>query len=328
MSRFRIADLKREGGIATRRSDAPDDLFLVCASYEPRTTAVAEAFAATYRSKKGIIYCNREFLEGPARPVVKPNIDKLTDLLRDKCEEVHLVDGGWLDAKEQFTAVRDALKSATFNAPEASITVDITTFNREALLVAMALIRSLFPQAHIRILYVSPEEHGEWLSRGFRCVRNIMGFPGTQQPSLPTLLVVLSGFEPHRVVKLVDEHEPTIIYMGIGDPPTKPRFLQRNVEEQKVILARQDVKQFAFSAENVAGCRDCLEKLLAPRIADHNVILAPMSTKLSSVAALLVAERHCEVQLTYCVPGEYNIESYSRGAETLFVEELNEESDS
>ena len=322
MNRHRVFDLKQQGGIDTCRTGVPDDIFIVCASYEPRTMASAECLAADYFAEKAFIYYNGEFLKGHSQPTVQSKISQLTELLKGKCSKVATIEGSWLDARLQFTAVRSALEAEITDMPEVAITIDTTTFNRESLLITLALLRSLHRQTRIRILYVSPADHGEWLSRGFRCVRNIMGFPGTQQPSLPTLLAVLSGFEPERVLKLVDEHEPTIIYMGIGDPPTEPRFLERNIEEQKLILARQDVEEFRFSAENVMDCRDQLEELLTPHIGSYNIILAPMSTKLSTVATLLVAERHTEIQLTYCVPGEYNIDSYSRGADTLFMEEI------
>jgi hypothetical protein len=57
-------------------------------------------------------------------------------------------------------------------------------------------------------------------------------------------------------------------------------------------------------------------------LGDNNVVVAPMSTKPSTLGALLLAEEHPEVQITYCVPGEYNVRDYSSGAEALFVDGL------
>jgi len=53
-----------------------------------------------------------------------------------------------------------------------------------------------------------------------------------------------------------------------------------------------------------------------------------MSTKLSTLGALLVAESHPEVQLTYCLPGEYNVEHYSSGARSLFIDYIPNEVES
>jgi len=174
----------------------------------------------------------------------------------------------------------------------------------------------------IRIVYVSPKDHGPWLSRGFRAVRTVLGFSGIQQASRPTLLVILSGFEPERALRLIEEHEPKKVLLGIGNPPTADRFRERNKAEQKLILSRQDVEMFDFPADDVDNCRMVLEKLLSPHLRDSNVILAPMNTKLSTLAALLVAEAHPEIQLTYCLPGEYNVEDYSTGAHKIFMTSL------
>jgi hypothetical protein len=131
---------------------------------------------------------------------------------------------------------------------------------------------------------------------------------------------VLSGFEPERTSKLIEEHEPSRVLIGIGDPPTDRKFLERNQADQELILARQDVAEFRFPANDIAECRECLEGIIAPYLSDYNVVIAPMSTKLSSLASFLIAEAHPEIQITYCVPGEYNTPDYSRGADSLFVD--------
>jgi hypothetical protein len=183
-------------------------------------------------------------------------------------------------------------------------------------------LRSGEPRSMIRVLYVSPTDHGPWLSRGFRNVRNVVGFSGVHDPTQPTVLVVLTGFEPDRVLKVIDEHEPRKVLMGIGDPPTTDRFLARNIAEQQLVLSRQDVEEFRFSAANIQECYEQLRGILEPYLVSNNVVIAPMSTKLSTLAVLLLTEQFPQVQITYCVPGEYNVREYSSGAKDLFVEVL------
>jgi hypothetical protein len=149
-----------------------------------------------------------------------------------------------------------------------------------------------------------------------------MGFCGTQAASKPTILAVLSGFESHRTQKVVEEHEPSKLLLGVGDPPTAPEFLERNRVEQSLMLSRQDVVRFDFDAGDIQNCRNALHSVLEPYLDTANVVIAPMSTKFSTIAALLVAEAHPQVQITYCVPGEYNIYDYSKGVNAIFVEGL------
>jgi hypothetical protein len=139
----------------------------------------------------------------------------------------------------------------------------------------------------------------------------------------PTVLVVLTGFEPDRVTKIVEEHSPDKVLLGFGNPPTKQSFLERNIAEQrKVVFSKQAIEEFEFPANSIEECYNCLDKILAGCLSINNIILAPMSTKLSTIGAFITVEKHPEIQLTYCVPGEYNTEDYSRGKSTIFVEML------
>ncbi len=299
------------------RASGQDDALIVCASYEPRTVAAADLLSTTFRAKNGIIYFNTEF-----KASISDNLSRLETILREHCENVDIAEGSWLDPTIQINELKKAVAHLAGLSEQPAITLDTTTFNREALLTSLAILRAQFAGAEIRLLYVSPQDHGEWLSRGFRCIRNIMGFAGIQQPSRKTVLVVLSGFEPERTTKIIEEYEPSRLLIGIGDPPTDKKFLERNQAEQELILARQDIADFRFPANSITDCRDCLEGIITPYLSECNVVIAPMSTKLSSVASFLVAEAHPEIQLTYCVPGEYNVSDYSKGASSLFVDSI------
>lgn len=153
-------------------------------------------------------------------------------------------------------------------------------------------------------------------------MRNVAGFAGIQHPSRPTLLAVLSGFEPERTLRIIEEHEPVKVLLGIGDPPADHSFLERNVNEQKLILSRQDIEEFKFPADNIKRCWDCLENLLTSYLDGYNVVITPMSTKLSTLSAFLVGECHPEMQISLAVPGEYNTVHYSEGVKSIFIDSL------
>ena len=93
-------------------------------------------------------------------------------------------------------------------------------------------------------------------------------------------------------------------------------------EQQELILAMQDLLEFKFPASSIAGTAVALKNIMSSQLENYNFILAPMSTKLSTLGALLVAECYPEVQIAYCVPGEYNWQDYSRGTGHVFIEEM------
>ena len=320
--RISVAEIKSLGGLKELVEGTPDDIFLSCASYEARTTAVARSLSKSYRCRFGLIYYNREFFTEHPGGAAETNLGVLEGQLAEHCEVVESIPGSWSDAREQFLSLRSALQKKGTIGHKPNVTLDTTTFNREALIVSLAILRDTYPQARIRLIYVSPAQHGEWLSRGFHEVRSVVGFPGIQFANRQTLLAILSGFEPDRVSKIIEEHEPSLVFLGIGSPPTSEEFLSRNLLEQKEISLRSDVENFEFPANNVGDCLASLEQKLGPHVTSSNLVLAPMSTKLSTIAAYLFAELHSEVQVAYCLPGEYNTESYSSGAEDLFIYEL------
>jgi hypothetical protein len=317
-----IEELAAHGGLPGIIPDEPDDIYIAAASFEPRSIALTDTLSDGYQALWGFVYVNTDFLAGTAAATVQNTLNGLRDRLQARCKHVNVIGGNWEQADIQVRALRDAFDLVQPNATVERITIDATTFNRESLIVCLALLRSQFPHSRVRLLYVSPERHGTWLSRGFRKVRNIVGFAGIQQPSRATVLFVLSGFEADRTIKIIEEYEPNRVFLGIGDPPTVPGFLQRNISEHKLVLSRTDVEEFRFPADSIQACAAALEGRIDVVARFANIVIAPMSTKLSTVGAFIVSERHPEIQLAYCLPGEYNTSDYSAGTGRVFVEEL------
>lgn len=298
-----------------------EDLFVCCASYEARSLTAMRCLHAGYGAMKGLVYVNKEFAHSDR--ATRSNLYAMIAGLARHVDNVDVSEGSLFDARLQLEALKGGLGLATdADWSYRTVTIDATTFNREALLLVCGLLASLNPRPQIRVLYTSPQKHGEWLSRGVRKVRNVVGFAGTRDPQLPTALVLLSGFEGERALKIVDEHEPSKLFVGVGDPPTSGEFLSRNLSEQQLMLARQDVQKFVFPASDLAGAYESVSSIVRSCDDKFNVVIAPMSTKLSTLAVLRLAVERPEVQVTYCVPGEYNTVDYSSGERCVFVDQL------
>jgi hypothetical protein len=317
-----LEDLIAEGGLRPILQDRTDDLFLVAASFEPRSVALTSGLAPSYRAFNSLIYVNNDFMATPAAEAMKRTIASLKLGLAPKSDHCKVIDGSWENINVQVEAIRKAFAEIVLGTTPAKVTIDCTTFSREALIMCLAMLHSHFPGASVRAAYVSPQVHGPWLSRGYRKVRSVVGFSGVQQPSRPSVLIVLSGFEGDRTLKLIEEYEPSRVLLGVGDPPTSAGFLERNLGEQKLVLGRTDVNEFRFPANSISECTAALEAVIKPLLESSNLVIAPMSTKLSTLAALNVAERHREIQLAYCLPGEYNYSDYSTGTSRIFIEDL------
>jgi len=95
---------------------------------------------------------------------------------------------------------------------------------------------------------------------------------------------LLSGFEKDRAERIIEEFEASEVLFGIGDPPTNPDFLDRNEEEQDMLLTKPEIDTFNFPAGSVDGTRSVIQELIHERL-QKNIVVAPQSTKLSTIGA-------------------------------------------
>jgi hypothetical protein len=324
--RFSISEFMAQGGLKPISSE-PDDLIFVACSFEPRASTVVDQLTSAYAARFGVVYFNEEIVDAKLHSGARDACHQMQRQLTDCVDSLVVTKGSLRNPSVQLNSLRELFGSKRID-PESvkNITVDSTAFNRESLLILFGLIDSYFPSAKRRVLYVSPDGYGDWLSAGFQQVRNVIGLGGLQDPTKRTLLAVLYGFEHHRAIKTIEEYEPSVVLLGFGGNPTDVEFLKRNLEEldkvKKLALTQQEVQEFDFPADNITACAGRLEEVLGPHVDNYNVVIAPMSTKLSTLSAYLFARNHPQVQISYCVPAEYNINHYSHGAKTVFVEEL------
>ena len=325
--RTSVEDFTAYGGLKTINPGEQDDLMLVAYSFEPRCSTVVRSLADPYGANIGVVYFNEEIVDPQRRTAATSGFDEMRHRLADFAQHVWTAKGSLQKPSVQLQSFKGLFaRPEIAGRPPKSITIDATAFNRETLLILSGLLDAFFPQAKKRIVYVSPESYGEWLSAGFQQVRNVIGLGGLQDPGKKTLLVVLCGYEHHRAIKTIEEYEPAKVLLGFGDEPTEGEFLRRNMEELERVgalaLTQQEVDKFAFPADGIMKCFERLDFVVGPYVDSHNVVVAPMSTKLSTIAAYLLAKKHAQVQVSYCAPAEYNIASYSKGAKSVFIEEL------
>jgi hypothetical protein len=200
--------------------------------------------------------------------------------------------------------------------------VDITTFTHEALLILLKLLQlKLKPTDSVTFLYtaaleysVGDEEENKWLSKGIGEIRSVLGYPGKVLPTQKLHLVILTGFESERAERFIEEYEPNMLSLGLADPDssTSPAHYPVNRAKHSRIAARhKDAVTFVFS------CSDPVETMTAiqdriRQVPDHNVLIAPMNTKISTVGAALVAFDNDSVQLCYATANQYNESNYSK----------------
>lgn len=208
------------------------------------------------------------------------------------------------------------------------IVVDISTFTHEVLLI---LIKAIYVSKKyfkkVLFLYNGADRYSKWLSKGCKDIRNVVGYPGYWNPAYKYHLIVLSGFEQERITGLVEMLEPDSLSLGVCNDSTNDNhkdtileYSERFDEWARNLHVLKKYEKFDFSCINIEETISNIENIIISNT-EMNYILAPLNTKLSTVAAGIVALRNENIQLCYPIPEAYNIE-YSVPSENVTIVDL------
>jgi hypothetical protein len=214
---------------------------------------------------------------------------------------------------------------------ELTTLIDITTLTHEVVIFIVSLINAnelsskvILAYAGASAYFVSENKSDWWLSRGVKEIRSILGFPGLIRPSKKPHLIILVGFETERAKELIVQYEPSSISLGIGVEPYNQEFLEKNnwfKEQLQIFISSignsvKHVSEFEFSCSDYESAKKTI-LLEASKFEDYNITIAPMNTKVSTVAAASAALENETLKLCYVEPMEYNKEFYSTPGDTL-----------
>jgi len=298
------------------------DRFMFCgyASFEKRCTTVPLSIEKS-RIDKALIFTSKHNSDGEAKETIKGYLEDLVEFVE-------------LDIANPVSVARrltEVARSLFANNP-LSLVIDITTFTHENLLMFLKLVSNNKEKfLSVLCLYNGAEEysgdvpHEEvWLSKGCKDVRNVIGYPGLLRPAAKTCLVILTGFELERATKLIEWLEPDSLALGYPSDPTSENhvdimnYYKHKFDKWQSNYKNNDIPPFQFSSKCVIATVDVLEAIVSGN-SDHNYIFVPLNTKLSTVAAAIVAQRHRQIQVCYTIPEIYNVENYSKPSQNITI---------
>lgn len=297
-----------------------DDIFIFAASFEERGATIANRLDKNYKCKNCIVYYNED------NQYYEENLNTIKEQMTSRTlNPIKEIKGNHRDTKIKYSSMIELAEYCRQNKGQSvtNVVIDITGFTKIDLIVLLDFLTAYVDDLNVKLLYVSPEEHGDWLSKGHSTICNIPGFCGNHDVLKKTALIVLSGFEKERAKNLIEEYEPHEVYLGFSSPGVQPEFELKNKELQSELLNYPNVTSFDFSAKEMSTCYESIRRLVDEIIDDYNIVIAPLCTKLSAVACFKVAKDYPDIQLVYCFPQEYNYVSYSYGSKKIFVEYVN-----
>lgn len=208
--------------------------------------------------------------------------------------------------------------------------LDVTTFTRESLLILLrCLIDVLTPHDTLIGFYNRAESYegsvgagDQWLSRGVREIRSVLGYPGDLRPTRRNHLVMLAGFEDDRALQITTDLEPSVLSLGTPDPKSGHAYVHDEKMQQRrarwLSYLGCRVHEFFFDGYDLENCVVSIAQAVKAE-PSMNTILSAMNTKISTLAAGVYALTNPDVQLTYAQADVYNVEGYSVAGEEVYV---------
>ena len=315
--------IRKFKGNITAINGAKDSLFIACPSYEERSVAVVKQLSANYVADRAVLFTSVEYCDKGKFP---SHLQQITQALKTVCSAGLTTLKFYIDRPIESMVEFEKL---FFQWHEASrilnVTVDVSTFPRQELIVLLRVLESLPDSPIIRLFYTEPGEYGTetaggWLTRGVKSVRTIPGFGGIQQPGKKKLLVMFLGHEDERAAITWKRHQPETTITIFPDPNYRKELngiVERTHQLLFTKLASAKIHP-PVSARGIHEAQNAVLELWEEYRKTHFLVVAPLGTKLQTLGVYRAAKLKSDIQITYAVPSVYNFNAYSEGVGTMW----------
>lgn len=205
-----------------------DDVFIMCTSFEERTTAAIEKLDERYGVVNSFVFKYDEKNRTNLRDI---NFRKIMNILGEHSKSTFPIICDHHDPLDGVFKFKYLCKDRSMELKNKNITIDITTFTKQYLLVLLKFIEKQDPKS-IRLFYTEPEDYAvKWekpLSYGLIDIISVSTYGGHFYVEKENLLILQLGYEGNRAYAIWEKLTPheTIILIG------KPSF--RNSWEGRV----------------------------------------------------------------------------------------------
>lgn len=299
----------------------PIDLFICSASYEERCKSIADNLPPKLAGK--VLVCHNQDLA----KFVGANREYLMRLFGSRASLVSLsTDDPLLTVDALASAIEESAEGGT-----RKLLVDMTTFTREGLLILLGLLNYRRSNLITYLAYTGAADYSmgqqgedKWLSKGVSDIRSVLGFSGNLMPSEKTHLIVLAGYEQDRAAEVIKAYEASVVSIGFGAKERSiaaQHFEVNYAFSQRLASMYGNINQFCFSLVDPSDAQGDIKEQIA-LYPDHNVVIAPLNNKVSTVGAAYAAFSNPEIQICYAQASRYNYENYSKPGDSFYLYEM------
>lgn len=212
---------------------------------------------------------------------------------------------------DPFVIIREFNKLRTeetldFQQGKIRVELDISTFNRQNLLVMLLLLRQMLKVSDMEIIYTVPKEVNQEISRGATGFSNIPFFAGMFSIEKKKLLMLLAGYEIDRPLLLWRELEPSKVILAEGVEPTDESFYKRNKDAVDELSQFGPAEVRQISANDPIKAKAQLSEMFRKELENYNIFVSPLNTKLQAVGLYLAWEENPAIQILVAFPDKFS----------------------
>ncbi|CAG1003553.1 MAG: hypothetical protein OIN86_16680 [Candidatus Methanoperedens sp.] len=305
--------------INTIEEGIPDNLFISRISYEPRTTGVLRKFNKDYKSNIGLFITNEKFEKFSK---VEENRTEIINILKcySFCNQYKILSASIDNPITIIIEIDKIIKNNFKDNQRINITFDITTFPRGELLTILYYLRHLSVIDTIRILYISPNEYGDWLTNGYRYSMIPPFFEGPPSFEKKRALFIITGFEYERAISLIDDLQPSFLILGkpSSEYPEEFDYVGEELIQKLKSTRKISMEPYEINVFDPFQCKETFQNIILEYSQHYDFFVAPMCPKLGLLGIYLAYEEKQNFRIIYPVPLIYNVGDYSTGCRNVY----------
>ncbi len=296
-----------------RVEEDKDEVFITCASFEDRTTAVVSNFSEEYKISISFVF---KYDEKNRTNLREQNFEILKNILLKHSEKLYPLICDHHDPLDGIYKFQDLCESRGIVLDDKNITIDITTFTKQYLLVLFKFIEKQKSKS-IRLFYAEPEDYAvRWekpLSYGLIDIVSVPTYSGHFYTEKENLLILQLGYEGDRAYGIWERVAPHKTIILIGKPSFRDFWEGRVEEFNKKLISKlpEDSINYIPTLDPFEVSKN-LDNLIKRYSEKFNVSISPLGPKPQVVGCYLSVRKHPDVQIIYAIPKSHEEEYFSK----------------
>lgn len=290
-----------------------DDFFIACASFEERTLAVANKLSKGYKVSKSFIF---KYDEKNKTNLREQNFRKVMDILSGYSGNVCPIICNHHNPMDGMDKFQSLCNDIGIDLEDANVTIDITTFTKQYLLVLLKFIEKQNPKS-VRLFYTEPEDYSvKWkkpLSYGLIDTVSVPTYGGHFYPEKENLLILQLGYEGDRAYGIWERFNPHRTIILIGRPSFKDSWEGRVEKFNEKLISKLPKDSIIYIPTlDPFEVSKTIDKLTDQYLERFNIFLSPLGPKPQVIGAYLSIRKHPDVQIIYAIPKSHEEEYFSK----------------